>query len=854
MIPSLKIALKNSFLIIISIFLLASCSRKKDNFISRSWHSVGTEYNILYNGNLALEQGKQSVVNEYVDNYWEVLPIERMQVTDDIMFPGESKNESFERAEEKAVKAIQRHSMNIKGKEKNPQIDDAYILLGKARYYDQRFVPALEAFNYILFKYPSSDQINQAKIWREKANIRLENNELALENLTRLLEQEDIEKQDLADASSILAQAYINLEEVDSAIAQLDIAAQETKSNEERGRYRFIQGQLYNQLEKKDSANLAFDKVIELNRKTPRAYLINAYIEKAKNFNYEDGNKLEFLELLTDLEENRENRPFLDRIYHQKAEYFKNIGSDSTAIAYYNKSLRTNSRDKFLNAKNHQTLGDMSFDNAEYKEAGAYYDSTLVNLDKNTKLFRAIKRKRDNLDNVIYYEDVAQRNDSILTLVNLPEEARLAFFNNHIEKLKVADEEKKKKEEIAEAKKRVSGGKVTGAKSIGSINENAETFYFYNQTTVAFGKNEFIQTWGERQLEDNWRWSNKNSSSSQSEVINEVIANATQEELYDPKFYLDQIPTEQTAIDSLVKDRNFAYYQLGLIYKDQFKENELAKDKLQALLKNNPQERLVLPSKYNLYKIYVLLEENDEAEIMKNDIIKNHPDSRYASILLNPNTDLGEDTNSPEYIYEQLYQKFVDQEYETVISECDKHITNFDGEVIVPKFEFLKAVSKARLYGYESYKEAVNFIALNYPNSPEGKKAEEMLANVMPSMANKEFINDNSTNSFKVIYQFTNQEKEDIDDFIKKLEEAVKDIDYYQLSISEDIYNNATNFVVVHGLKSINGARGFGEILKDNKDKKKKRPKIERDYFAISSPNYQIIQIHKNLDDYIEKQ
>ncbi|MBT8260472.1 MAG: hypothetical protein KJN82_04095, partial [Bacteroidia bacterium] len=115
----MKIALKNSFLIIISIFLLASCSRKKDNFISRSWHSVGTEYNILYNGNLALEQGKQSVVNEYVDNYWEVLPIERMQVTDDIMFPGESKNESFERAEEKAVKAIQRHSMNIKGKEKN---------------------------------------------------------------------------------------------------------------------------------------------------------------------------------------------------------------------------------------------------------------------------------------------------------------------------------------------------------------------------------------------------------------------------------------------------------------------------------------------------------------------------------------------------------------------------------------------------------------------------------------------------------------------------------------------------------------------------------------------------------------
>ena len=58
--------------------------------------------------------------------------------------------------------------MNINGKEKNPQMDEAYILLGKSRYYDQRFIPALEAFNYILYKYPESDRINEAKIWREK--------------------------------------------------------------------------------------------------------------------------------------------------------------------------------------------------------------------------------------------------------------------------------------------------------------------------------------------------------------------------------------------------------------------------------------------------------------------------------------------------------------------------------------------------------------------------------------------------------------------------------------------------------------------------------------------------------------
>ena len=41
------------------------------------------------------------------------------------------------------------------------------------------------------------------------------------------------------------------------------------------------------------------------------------------NFDFENGNKLEFQEYLTDLEENRENRPFLDKIYYQIAEYHR---------------------------------------------------------------------------------------------------------------------------------------------------------------------------------------------------------------------------------------------------------------------------------------------------------------------------------------------------------------------------------------------------------------------------------------------------------------------------------------------------------------------------------------------------
>ncbi|GAA3588203.1 tetratricopeptide repeat protein [Flavivirga amylovorans] len=845
---------KAILIILCANLLVVSCSRKKDKFITRNFHAVAAEFNTLYNGYNALEEGRLSLNEGYTDNYWDVLPIERMQIFDEVVLPGQSKNESFTRAEEKAVKAIQKHSMNIDGKEKNPQMDEAYLLLGKSRYFDQRFIPALEAFNYILYKYPASDKINQAKVWREKTNIRLDNDDLAVQNLKRLLYQEDLRGQDLADATSMLAQAYLNTKSIDSAITQLEIASNATKSNDERGRYRFIQGQLYNKLGKKDSANIAFDKVIELNRKTPRIYMIGAHIEKIKNFDYENGNKLELTELLTELQENRENRPYLDKIYHQIGEYHLNNQSDSLATAYYNKSLRTNSRDKLLKARNYEILGDMNFDKSIYKAAGEYYDSTLGTLVLNSKPYRVIKRKRDNLEDVIYYEAKAQVNDSILRLVNFSEADRLTFFESLVEKLKTKAKEEEEKNKREEAAKRNTGLETVN-NAFGGQNpqrgtpNQATVFYFYNPTTVAYGKNEFIKTWGDRNLEDDWRWSSKVKSGSINDGVDnvDILASATEEELFDPQFYISKIPSEEKEIDSISKERNYAYYQLGLIYKEKFKEYELAKSKFQNLLESNPEERLILPSKYNLYKIYEVLGEKSEAEIAKNEIISKYPDSRYATILSNPELASGRDENSPESLYEALYEQHQNQKYAEVISKSEMYVNMFDGNAMVPKFELLKATAIGRLHGYDAYKKAVNYVAITYANTQEGLQAQNIETSMLPKLINKDFISDdNITTNYKIIFKFENPEMEEVSSFQKSLDDVLKNIKYYDLKSSVDVYNSSTVFVVVHGLKNAEVAKAFRQLIVEEDKNKIKEP-----YFAIASENYQIVQIHKNLDVYL---
>ncbi len=842
----LKLQHKIIITAVLAVVILSACSTKKDAFVNRNWHAMNTKFNTLYNGNIAFEQGREELNASYQDDYWEILPIERLEFTDDIKLDSEDNNPNFIIAEEKATKAIQKHSMDINEEERNPQTDEAFLLLGKARYFDQRYIPALEAFNYVLRKYSESDKLNEANIWREKVNIRLENEELAIKNLKRLMKLEDLKDQEYADARAMMAQAYINLKVIDTAIQHLKVASYYTKKNPEKGRYYYIIGQLYNQLQHKDSAGYAFDRVIELNRKSPRVYWINAHLQKIRNTELTDDNREELLEYLTDLEENRENRPYLDKIYRQLAEYHLNNASDSLAVAYFNKSLRATQNEPKLNALNYENLAIHNFDLNEYKMAGSYYDSVLTNLSENTKKYRAIKKKLDNLEDVIKYEDIAQYTDSVITLYDLPKDRQIAFFEAHIEVLKKAQEEAEKKE-----LERIAEGFAAFAESKGG-KENKGKFYFYNITSLGYGKNDFTNKWGNRVLEDDWRWSNKNTISIADEE-GEIIVDGggpqsepTDDEKFSVEFYMDKIPTDVAIIDSLKSERNFANYQLGLIYKEKFKENLLASGKLEEVLKSNPEERLILPSKYNLYKIYDE-EGSPLAATMKENIINNHGDSRYAEILLNPAAVLAGNADSPDAQYVMLYKLFQEQEFLKVITATEESISKYTGDPIVPKFEMLKANAIGRLQGFNDFKEALNYVALTYPNNPEGKKAEQMVAEQLPKLELKEFSSESGaagTGNWKVVFQFKRHNDQEAIKLKELLEKSIKDLNYKNI-VSKDIYNLEDQFVVVHGFKSREFALGYAELLKNNRDYR-----ISKENFVILSSNYKIIQVHKNLLDY----
>ena len=117
--------------------------------MNRKYHRATAKYNGYFNGNESLKTGIRKLEETDKDDFSEIIPVFK---TGDL-----AKNQTIHpymnKAIEKGSIVIQRHSMNIRGKEYNKWIDDNYFMIGKAYFYKGEFDEAIKTFNYIKENY-----------------------------------------------------------------------------------------------------------------------------------------------------------------------------------------------------------------------------------------------------------------------------------------------------------------------------------------------------------------------------------------------------------------------------------------------------------------------------------------------------------------------------------------------------------------------------------------------------------------------------------------------------------------------------------------------------------------------------
>lgn len=727
----------------ILVAFVYSCSVKKDAFLNRKYHAVTTKYNVLFNGEQAYIKGLEEIESNFEDNFWKRLQIEPIifddrKITTKVLKAGSGFDESeadeeenknltpFEKAEEKAVKAIETHSMNIKGYEKNSQIDDAYLLLGKSRYYTQRFIPALEAFNYVIANYPKADLNYETKIWRAKTNIRIENEKRAIETLNLLLnvldEVEKIDKSVKEQAYTAMAMAYEKTDTIQKVVDYLKLATKTHYNKEQYARNMFVLGQIYGELGRKDSAQMVFS-TLSKSRKAPRKYRIRSSIEMAKNTPNDSASVL-VLSKLKKLIRNSDNRKFLNALYYQAGVLEEGRNNIEKAKGFYLKSIAAKENNPYQKTYAYERLANLAFKDKNYLLAGALYDSVVQIVPeefKNEKRIRRIIRKSKGLTTLKNYEDILKANDSILHLVGLSSKERISFFENYIEKIKKQDADQQQK--LLNAQN--FGSSFGGGTSFGNTS-NKGKWYFYNSQALGFGVANFQKTWGTRPLEDNWRISDKTISTTNNATVDDVDKVNPRYEL---ETYIDAIPQNKKIIEILKIERNEALYQLGLIYKEQFKNNDLAIENLERLLKITPDKKLELPISYHLYQIYKEKADVTQADKYKNIILQNYPTSSFAKIIVNPTKKLVAKIKDDKNLdaYKEVYYTYKHKKYKQAVNEIDSLMVGMKDSDLIPKFALLKALSIGKIHDKETYKKELQQIVNQFENTIEGKRAQEII-------------------------------------------------------------------------------------------------------------------------------
>ena len=766
--------MRKYLLIILAIFSVAACNprTKKKKTKSGPINRFMTFHNTLFNSREAFLAEMESRDKSHIDNFYD--PYISVYTTEDNISDiqngmssnagndtdmdaprGLRSNQNFsgnfsssqsnkkgatalQITEAKALKTISKYSVLVSGVEKNKKIFDAYMLLAKARMYQGKYLESLDALSYIFNTMSKDKRLPLAKIY-QAANYTKMKEYYRADEVFRNLEEDPkikLSREQLRILKVYQADNFLKWGKKELAAEVLEDAFTYNKNRKTKSRIAFLRGQILAGLGKKSEARESFAAAYKY--ANSYEFEVKSQIEIAKTF---DGKADSYEEAMAYLDKIAKKGTYASRkneLYYASGLVAASATKDSIADSFFRKALKEKQSDPQIRGLTYSELAKKYFAKDDYLTAGIYYDSALAVMsykpekDRLTELTANIKKLSKN-----YY--IVKKNDSILALTKMTDAEKRDYFTKYIDKIK-------QKEAAAELEKRkaerskgfdnsdynansIFANNSTDSNSFQNfgINTGGSTFYFANSNNIPRGENAFRQVWGSRTLQDNWRYSAK--AATIEDMKNEAlgIANVPDPRRLEPEFYIEKIPTSKQELANLKKQRDTASLGMGRMYENFFGNTKLATKTLYDLVDSKPDEETDLMALYNIF-IFNYEKNPADAERAKQIILQKYPYTSYAEFVKNPKSkDFNKSTESVEKLYADAYKLYLTEKYTESSAMIDKAIADNPKDALVPKFYLLNAYNSGKTAGKEIMILQLEQIALNYGNTPEGKKAKDLL-------------------------------------------------------------------------------------------------------------------------------
>ncbi len=893
----MKRILLHRILFLFLVLIFAGCSTEKNTWTSRTFHNLNSRYNIYFNANESVKKGLATIEERVEDDFTRILPVYKSSTPS----AGEMVKSDMETAIIKSSKLIELHSITKKPKRKrkrtqryqefaskeefNKWIDESYLLMGKAYFYQHNFIAAIDNFGYVVRKYPDDEARYEAQIWLIRSFTEQERYAEASEVIQAIQNEDNFPKKLERDLAVATAHYYKKQQIYDEAIKFLDIAISKTTFKKNKARLKYIEAQLYEELGMHNEASEAYRAVTKMNPDYRMAF--NAKIKSAGIFSGE-GDPAELIKELNKMLRDNKNYEFRDQIYFALGNIYFKAGNRDLAIENYALSVASSYQNQFQRALSAITVADIYFEDLEYRKAQAYYDSAMIIIDDTYPDFQTVSVKYKGLTNLVDNLVTVEREDSLQRIAQMAESEREKF----ITELMKAEQERQRNEENL-ALQQMGDGRYRSNRfrqGMGSRQAGAG-WYFYNPQTVSYGRVSFQQTWGKRKLEDNWNRADKGIST---EIDEENMAgDSVQQQVVireeDPlkkEFYTQDLPLNDSLMEISHNKIRDALYNAGKIFKTDFSNYPRSAESFENLNRRYPENIYRLSAMFELYDLYELMNDNLESENYKNQIIAQYPESNYAQYLLNPNffVEMEARKDSLNRLYQQTFRNYKAGGYRNVISLTGEMKAMNPDSVIMPKIDFMAAVAMGTQDGVQSLERNLNEYVATYPSEEPTPLAREILTLIADSaltdyqklidmgyiseeIVNEELLEENLDANDEFGGKFSYEEdllhyfviayprEEKIDLNRLNFDIANYNIDHYtkiDFDIESEVFDDKLSFAVVRALENKESALIYHGAIIRNAGVYRELKDIDFLNFVISSTNYRTILNEQSLSDYLK--
>ena len=710
---------------------LVSCSTQKANWSNIQFHNTTAHYNIWWNGNESLKQGLVLLDDKCKDDYTRILPVYKVGTKDESM----SLYPQFDRAIEKSIKGIKKHSIFVNGQEHVPYISKCYLLTAYATFYKHDFTNATSTCQMLMSQYNGTPIADEAAILQARCSTqdkRYQDAEGALDELVTALGKGNFSSKQKLNLYLAMAECTLPQEKYKKGVQFLKLALDEHPTQQQKARIYYILGQIYQELDKRPTASKYYEKVLRCNPTYEMEFNARLNMASCADLQHTDREKLE--RLLDRMLKDKKNEEFLDQIYYAKGEMYLGMRETKKACEAFKTSSAVSTNNPAQKARSALRLAGVLYDKyQDYDQSQIYYDTAMGIIKPDYPHYANHKSRYELLTSLVAYTRVIARNDSLIAVANMSEAERTTLINNKIEALKKAEEEAKERELMEQL--------TNDNKALQNTLQG--DWYFYNNNTVQKGKENFRQRWGMRTLEDYWFLSQKgmlgmnmlaqSGSEETGEVENkeddegkedvkedkEKRTSGNPNDPHDVAFYLKDLPKSQAEQDSMQSQTAVCLLNVGYNYYDGIHNIPKALECYIRMANDYTDNSEIVQAFFMLYKIYDKQGNTPNANYYRDMVLMGFPDSDFSNLILDEDyyKEILRRSMLIREDYDEVFALYRKHKYDDVLNAVATAKELYSNDPMLGKFRYWEGLAYARLDNKDKAIFTLQGIVADYPST-----------------------------------------------------------------------------------------------------------------------------------------